>query len=799
MKLLVTIGFLLVSIMCCYGQNPNTQIDCNTLNPKYLEYLIKKKVDSVRLDHHLKPLVNDSILYVAAKYHGNWMRESKKFSHYEKNENSSHVKGRYDPQQRAEFYGAPNTYLVGENIIKSYLNKRLKPKKGKEYINRTYGDLANDFVVGWVNSPRHYANIITPEYDVTGLAITINSDKRRVYAVQKFANILYQYEFEENKEMFSYSGYVPPVIPSSFDGISRERIAKKFAWKIKTPKDSTELCQTCNGLIDIRPLKDQFYRKGKKIIYKSWNIETLDEMVQKRRDGLAVELVGYRPYDCGNPEYYSMPSRRNNQTVFNFDTILKPLYRKELKRGFKKCDKTRFFKIKKRETADYFELTLGKMPKGIIGYHEINLVVIKSKKLCRVVHFTNYCGEAYEDTTDIDFVFKLDTFPYIRRERTARINFELQFKRGKSDYSFADIKPLLGAFSKTDFIVDSAQLNAYSSLEGSESINRNLQMKRANAILNALEERQTSEFPKSIQAEPNWKKFDQQIEESSELSILKGLSHQEIKEKLKDRSYAKSIEKFLSKQRLAVLRLDIHYQIKREHLADTLLKDVSMHYAFLKGNPVVDYVLGVQWAMYELIHEGYCTYAQFDRLSGFMNDISQLREQELWMNFSLGRYEDQMTRFYRDLVAIKFPSIVAQYDELNMDIRNIQYSRYLSEKKEMMVAGAFAHLITKVPDSLRAQLDTMELVFDMICVNLHGFNGGMPSEGLLDAACVRLKNHAIKMNLPEAFNFRIAKLYVEVNRDMHAYNLLTWMLLNGAGNDETKALFLKMGYFHSQE
>jgi len=262
---------------------------------------------------------------------------------------------------------------------------------------------------------------------------------------------------------------------------------------------------------------------------------------------------------------------------------------------------------------------------------------------------------------------------------------------------------------------------------------------------------------------------------------------------------AKSIEKFLSKQRLAVLRLDIHYQIKREHLADTLLKDVSMHYAFLKGNPVVDYVLGVQWAMYELIHEGYCTYAQFDRLSGFMNDISQLREQELWMNFSLGRYEDQMTRFYRDLVAIKFPSIVAQYDELNMDIRNIQNSRYVSEKKEMTVAGAFAHLITKVPDSLRAQLDTMELVFDMICVNLHGFNGGMPSEGLLDAACVRLKNHAIKMNLPEAFNFRIAKLYVEVNRDMHAYNLLTWMLLNGAGNDETKALFLKMGYFHSQE
>ena len=98
------------------SQTESSNIYANQVNAKYLEHLIKIKIDSVRHDNNLNALVNDSILYVAANYHANWMSTNKKFSHKE-----SSNPAMLNPQDRVNHFGAVN-YLVGENIIKSFVN-----------------------------------------------------------------------------------------------------------------------------------------------------------------------------------------------------------------------------------------------------------------------------------------------------------------------------------------------------------------------------------------------------------------------------------------------------------------------------------------------------------------------------------------------------------------------------------------------------------------------------------------------------------------------------------------------------
>lgn len=125
---------------------------------------------------------------------------------------------------------------MGENVAYTSVGIPVKDKKGKISTNSTYNQTATDFAVMWVNSPGHYKNIITPDYNATGVAIWADKKTNRIYAVQKFADILYKYKFDENKNFFNYSNYVPEPVVSSFDGVRSHLHKGKHAYKLKNPK-----------------------------------------------------------------------------------------------------------------------------------------------------------------------------------------------------------------------------------------------------------------------------------------------------------------------------------------------------------------------------------------------------------------------------------------------------------------------------------------------------------------------------------------------------------------------------------
>lgn len=202
--------FLVGVPLLLYSQKANDKINLYALNEKLLEHLIKVKIDEVRQQHQLAPLHNDSILYVAAKFHANYLFKKGELSHTEPENKKMET-----PQKRADFFGAVN-YLVGENVAFTLVQLPVRDKKNKIHINTTYAETANDLVTLWVNSPGHYKNIIAAKYNATGLAICVDAKTKRIYAVQKFAQILFKYSFESNTKFFSYSDFIPPKPIISF-------------------------------------------------------------------------------------------------------------------------------------------------------------------------------------------------------------------------------------------------------------------------------------------------------------------------------------------------------------------------------------------------------------------------------------------------------------------------------------------------------------------------------------------------------------------------------------------------------
>lgn len=604
------LAFLLGLFSNLFSQQytPNTTLNSNTsINEKYLEHLIKIKIDSVRKGLNINPLVNDSILYVASKYHSGYMNSHNKLTH-----NENDVPNRKTPQLRVNYFGGVN-YLVGENVIKSYFNKTMEDKKGKEYINTSYEDLANDFVKGWVNSPGHYENIKTKSYEITGVSVSVNYDKNLVYATQKFAKVLYKYDFNESKELFSYSNFKPQKPISSFDGISNKLIADAFQWKLKPPREKDSLaCKTCDEAIENSVYKSKFILKGNSVIFNSYDAPMIAKMIKKRRDGLALEFVSYESYDCGNPSYYTEPSRRNKQSIFNGE-ISKPVYRKDLRKGFKKVKrkskkrKYRWFKnIATKGEPEYFNLKLGKIPKDMSGYIEINLVVIKKKRVCRIMHLTDWCGEDYEKYYSHPYFDTIYPHKYVVVPKQDSLKFSVPFEQGKYDYTEKDIAPILKTVTSSKFNVINAKINAFSSIEGSEKINKNLQQKRAESILHTLTSHQKTPFSKEIKVEENWSLFYNQIDSLKELSHLKEKSKEKIKLIVDENSI--KYEPYLSKQRKGNIKLFVEFEV-----GDTLtflmnefnsnIKNINDYYSYYKAfnYRAYDSIILIQHEVFKLI------------------------------------------------------------------------------------------------------------------------------------------------------------------------------------------------------
>ena len=89
---------------------------------------------------------------------------------------------------------------TAENVAKIFLFVPLKSNDRKGTITVTdYQQAAFEFVIGWKNSKGHYKNLINPDYNITGIAVSYDPKTQALYAVQTFGKTLDKIIQDSNK------------------------------------------------------------------------------------------------------------------------------------------------------------------------------------------------------------------------------------------------------------------------------------------------------------------------------------------------------------------------------------------------------------------------------------------------------------------------------------------------------------------------------------------------------------------------------------------------------------------------
>ena len=139
-----------------------------------IERSIQHHTNKERRKRGLRPLKGHRALIRAARGHSRWMARTNRYSHT--------GVGGSKPHQRAARSGFGGT-ATGENIW----NTRGRSGRAWKSRFRWRGDwqLGKAAVISWLNSPGHRYNLLSPQWNCSGMGVGINR-RGRIYLTQVF-------------------------------------------------------------------------------------------------------------------------------------------------------------------------------------------------------------------------------------------------------------------------------------------------------------------------------------------------------------------------------------------------------------------------------------------------------------------------------------------------------------------------------------------------------------------------------------------------------------------------------------
>lgn len=156
-----------------------------------LERQIHQRINRERQNHGLRTLDSDQLLAAIARKHSSDMARDHFFSHI-------NLQGE-DPAMRAQAMGwhkkkqrDTNTWVTGpgENLFMNHLYDKVVTTKHdgievkKAYLWKTPEQIAQSTVQGWMDSPPHRNNILSPHYDQQGIGVIISGHE--IYITEDF-------------------------------------------------------------------------------------------------------------------------------------------------------------------------------------------------------------------------------------------------------------------------------------------------------------------------------------------------------------------------------------------------------------------------------------------------------------------------------------------------------------------------------------------------------------------------------------------------------------------------------------
>lgn len=492
----------------------NRPIDAEDFRPEILNKLVLLYLNTYRDKEKLDTFTCESILKNASE-------DQAKFMALIQNATTDGEGKKKTTSDRIKYYGGSG--FGAELVVKMPISK------ANEMF--TYGKVADDIGFKWVNDKKAMEILQSTRYVLVGTGSALDADKKKVYLSMTFSNytLFNQGASLRNQLQLPYT-------------------TKKYGLKPYEPRT----CRRCDKFRNIENLQRGLYVKDGNVYFKYDQYKQLKKIIKEPTDGIAVDFIQQEQYACGN------------ENIVDFRLVNKGIMLKRMKPA--KMEKKNLVQDEK-ERKRRVDVLLGKVPQGINEPYEMNLLVILDKHVCKVI------TPSFEDEAAIEFTKEIellaDTLSFNGPEYTpivekAHLEFIIPFERNKFEYKPEDIEPLISKLNEPDFTINKLTIEAYSSVEGTDESNKQLQKKRAESIIEALRQRQKAKFITNITTDDNIEDFKRDVQ-GTEWANLANMDIKSIQEYITKNNLQKRMEPILQKHRYARIKMDITYKLDEQN------------------------------------------------------------------------------------------------------------------------------------------------------------------------------------------------------------------------------------------
>lgn len=298
-------------------------------------------------------------------------------------------------------------------------------------------------------------------------------------------------------------------------------------------------CKACQSVINSRPKEVLFgihINESGEIYFSMNNKDWFEKIFKNNTYGVAVDIVTKDRYIC-------TPNASLPQTLPK-GVFTSAIYKNALLANNKELI----------EGGIYSKI--GTIPAHLKGKElEGNLVVLNGSSICFYTNFVDIPRSSWQllpmglftDSLVSEAVSfdknKEDFFTY-----TEKIKIEIPFSKGSSSFNPDYLKKYFDSIKITSSRIKKVELRAYSSVEGTQSINKTLMTRRAESMVAALKKIDPSLKRISIITAENWIDFFRSIR-NTKFEDFEFLSKFEIKKQLLDKKILSDFEPMLATQR----------------------------------------------------------------------------------------------------------------------------------------------------------------------------------------------------------------------------------------------------------
>lgn len=627
-------------------------------------------------------------------------------------ERTTENKGVYkNTYRRIRLYGG--TQFVDEVVSRT---KASDPREHYSYI-----DLCRSMLLPILNNRKNSVILLDKKHSYTGIS----------------------YEFDENKRNIYFSivlGNDRTLNPAS-DASKRDELAVKYTTKKYglTSFDARK-CRRCESVRNIEAWRDGLKIENGEIIFEFDNIRNFRRVVGRKKDALAVDIVMREQYKCGGDNIL------DNDRV-NRGYMIKRMYASKIQK------KNEITERKSRK----LRVSFGELPEEIVGDFELNLMIIKEKSVCRSIQ------KMFIEKSSLDYVEKLrfvkdqtsiSSPTYVPVAEQAKIELIVPFQANKYSYKYEDIEPFIKALREPKFDVDSLVITAYTSLEGSDKANEELQRKRAESIVQAIDQQQKRHLTYITKTSDSWELFKRDVKNTKHAELA-SMSHEQAKQELKGRTL-KDLEPMLSKHRFAKIVMNITYDISGRNEQEFVIN--KFNNAVKAGD--LKMAMSVQKRIINAVEAGdYSRKIISDmEIPVDIKNIPLLVNYYYLQNFFLENVNDAMCQGIDKIIEMDSKNMYAFYDNLVCKISNVEFS---NESEIRDIQSEVDKIYSMKIDKTKADALNLELQFRIL--EYADTSSSQTMEQLLESTYVKVK---------EIVN-------VENNTWMNAYKLATVFIEHG--------------------